>query len=226
VEFGTVKGFIQPGRTGTRTRPHRHGERKKSMKIAVYGATGMIGREVVAEAKRRGHEVSGYSRSGGEDARRADLRDTDTFRQVADDHDAVVISIPPDRTGGPHEPLLEAFDGVVAAAPNARVLAVVGAGSLEVNGVALADNPEFPEAFRPEAVTMKKVLDRLRAADGLDWTAVSPAPMIQPGERTGSYRTADDTPAGESISSQDLAVAIVDELENPHHRCGRFTAAN
>jgi putative NADH-flavin reductase len=196
------------------------------MKIAVYGATGMIGREVVAEAKRRGHEVTGFSRSGGDEVRRADLGDTDTLRQVADEHDAVVISIPPDRTGGPHEPLLQAFDGVVTARPDARVVAVVGAGSLEVNGVALADNPEFPEAYRPEAVTMKKVLDKLRAADDLDWTAVSPAPVIQPGERTGSYRTATDTPAGESISSQDLAVAIVDELENPRHRRERFTAAN
>lgn len=196
------------------------------MKIAVYGATGMIGREVVAEAKRRGHEVTGFSRSGGDEVRRADLGDTDTLRQVADEHDAVVISIPPDRKGGPHEPLLQAFDGVVNASPNARLLAVVGAGSLEVDGVALADNPEFPEAYRPEAVTMKKVLDKLRAADGLDWTAVSPAPMIQPGERTGAYRTATDTPAGESISSQDLAVAIVDELEDPRHRRERFTAAN
>lgn len=196
------------------------------MKIAVYGATGMIGREVVAEAKRRGHEVTGFSRSGGDEVRRADLADSGTFRQVADEHDAVVISIPPDRTGGPHEPLLKAFDGVVDAGPNARVVAVVGAGSLEVDGVALADNPEFPEAYRPEAITMKKVLDKLRAADGLDWTAVSPAPVIQPGERTGSYRTATDAPAGQSISSQDLAVAIVDELEDPQHRRARFTAAN
>ncbi|GAA1654057.1 NAD(P)-dependent oxidoreductase [Georgenia ruanii] len=196
------------------------------MKIAVYGATGMIGREVVAEARRRGHEVTGFSRSGGDDVRRADLGDTATFRKVADEHEAVVISIPPDRTGGPHEPLLEAFDGVVSAGPHARVLAVVGAGSLEMDGVALADNPEFPEAYRPEAITMTKVLDRFRAADDLDWTAVSPAPMIQPGKRTGAYRTATDTPAGESISSQDLAVAIVDELEAPRHRRERFTAAN
>ena len=34
------------------------------MKINVIGATGMIGREVVAEAAARGHEVVAYSRSG------------------------------------------------------------------------------------------------------------------------------------------------------------------
>ena len=196
------------------------------MKIAVYGATGMIGREVVTEARNRGHEVSGYSRSGGDGVTVADLGDTETFREVATGNDAVVIALSPDRTGGPHEPLLAAYDAVLAAAPATRVVPVVGAGSLEVDGVVLADNPGFPEAYLPEAVTMKKVLDKFRATDALDWTAVSPAPGIAPGERTGTYRTATDTPAGEAISSQDLAVAIVDELENPQHRGERFTAAS
>ncbi|MGO2779381.1 NAD-dependent epimerase/dehydratase family protein, partial [Glutamicibacter arilaitensis] len=36
------------------------------MKIAVYGATGMVGSEVVAEAISRGHEVTSVSRSGKE----------------------------------------------------------------------------------------------------------------------------------------------------------------
>ena len=34
------------------------------MKITVIGATGMIGSRVVAEAARRGHEVTAVSRSG------------------------------------------------------------------------------------------------------------------------------------------------------------------
>lgn len=196
------------------------------MKVAVYGATGMIGREVLAEARRRGHEVSGYSRSGGDGVAAADLADVETFREVADAHDAVVIALSPDRTGGPHEPLLETYDRVIAARPGTRLVPVVGAGSLEVGDGLLLDDPNVPELYRPEMVTMREVLEKFRAAEGLDWTAVSPAPEIAPGERTGAYRTAEDTPAGASISSQDLAVAIVDELENPRYRGRRFTAAN
>ena len=53
--------------------------------------------------------------------------------------------------------------------------------------------------------------------------------LLAPGERTGRYRLGGDEPVfdakGESrLSVADLAVAIVDELEQPRHRRGRFTA--
>lgn len=196
------------------------------MKIAVYGATGMIGREVFAEAARRGHVVCGYSRSGGDGVGVADLGDSEKFEEVSAANEAVVIALSPDRTGGSHEPFLQTFDNVIAARPATRLIPVVGAGSLEVDGVALVHNPAVPAEYRPEMLTMQAVLEKFRASENLEWTAVSPAPQIAPGERTGSYRTATDTPAGEFISSQDLAVAIVDELENPHFEGRRFTAAN
>ena len=41
------------------------------MRIAVYGATGMVGSRIAAEAVRRGHEVTGVTRSGGGLARRS-----------------------------------------------------------------------------------------------------------------------------------------------------------
>ena len=190
------------------------------MRIAVYGATGMVGSQVVAEAARRGHEVSGYSRT----SHGADLGDTAAFRDVAAAHDVVVIAIPPDRSGGSHEPFLDAFDNLIAARPETRLLVVVGAGSLIVDGAPLVEL--IPADYQAEPRTMGQILEKLRASSGLDWTASSPAPTIQSGERTGSYRTGKDEPAGEEISSQDFAVAIVDELENPQHRGERFTVAN
>ncbi|HET7140353.1 MAG TPA: FMN reductase, partial [Arthrobacter sp.] len=42
----------------------------------------------------------------------------------------------------------------------------------------------------------------------------------------GSYTVAKDSPAGMSISTQDYAVAMLDEIETPAHRRARFTAAN
>jgi uncharacterized protein len=104
--------------------------------------------------------------------------------------------------------------------------AITGAGSLEVGGVQLKDLPDFPEAYLAEATTFAQVLDTYRAAAGLDWTMLAPAPVIAPGKRTGSYKTGLDSPAGDSISSQDFAVAVLDELETPQHRNRRFTAAN
>jgi putative NADH-flavin reductase len=59
----------------------------------------------------------------------------------------------------------------------------------------------------------------------VDWTFLSPAPVIDAGERTGTYRVGTDHPVGSFISFADFAVALVDELERPAHRRTRFTVA-
>ena len=66
----------------------------------------------------------------------------------------------------------------------------------------------------------------MRASSGLNWTYLSPAPEIAPGERTGRYVLGDDSPAGGSISAEDYAVALVDEIERPAHERRRFTVAS
>jgi putative NADH-flavin reductase len=65
---------------------------------------------------------------------------------------------------------------------------------------------------------------------GLDWTFLSPAAEIVPGERTGRYRTTGDQlltdASGRSlISFEDYAVAVLDELEHPQHVGQRFGVA-
>jgi putative NADH-flavin reductase len=49
--------------------------------------------------------------------------------------------------------------------------------------------------------------------------------MIQPIRRTGRYAIGDDYPVGTEISTQDFAVAVLDELESPTHIGRRFTVA-
>ena len=70
----------------------------------------------------------------------------------------------------------------------------------------------------------------LRKERELQWTFLSPAATIVPGERTGHYRVGKDQvlkdEKGESkISTQDYAVAMLDELDHPRHICERFTIA-
>lgn len=200
------------------------------MKIALYGASGMVGSEIAAEALRRGHDITAVTRSGsavdGATVRAAELADLDTFHEVAAAHDAVVLSVSPDRTGGPHEPLLAAHRAIAASSVPARVFVVGGAGALEVDGVQLKDLPGFPDAYLAEATTFAQVLESYRGAAGLDWTMLAPAPVIAPGQRTGDFKLGLDSPVGDSISTQDFAVAVLDELEEPKHRNRRFTVAN
>lgn len=200
------------------------------MNIAVYGATGMIGSQIAAEALRRGHEVTAVSRSGaavgGTQTRQADLADTVSFKEVASEHDVVVLATGPSRTGGDHGAWLAAMQGAYENAGSTRLLVVGGAGALEVDGQRLVDSPDFPAVYKTEALTLAAAYDAIKETGDLDWTMLASAPAIQSGERTGQYVTGTDSPAGESISTQDYAVAMLDEIENPAHRRARFTAAN
>lgn len=206
------------------------------MRILLIGATGMVGRRVRDEALLRGHEVTGVTRSGDEGTAKADAGDADAIAALAEGHDALVVSVPPPRDGSETRgPLLAVTRSVLDAARRAgvrRLIVVGGAGSLEVApGVRLVDTPEFPDVYRPEASAAAEQLEVIRAeADDLDWTYISPAILIEPGERTGAFRLGGDAlltdDEGDSrISAEDYAIALVDELEKNAAVRERITVA-
>jgi len=106
---------------------------------------------------------------------------------------------------------------------------VGGAGSLEVApGKALVDTPEFPAAYKTEALAGRAFLETLRAEKELDWTFISPSAFFEPGERTGGYRLGADQLLADAngkswISMEDYAIAMADEIEKPAHSRRRFT---
>ena len=92
----------------------------------------------------------------------------------------------------------------------------------------MVDTPNFPEAYKPIALAHREALKLYRQEKEIEWTCLSPAAEIAPGERTGKFRTGKDqliTDAnGKSfISMEDYAVAVIDELETPMHLRERFT---
>lgn len=199
------------------------------MKIAVFGASGMVGSRVAAEAVSRGHEVAGVTRSGGElpDGVRAvqgSANDAAVVKELAVDSDVLVAAIGPSRTGGDHQEYLDAVDNLIAAVRGTatRLLVVGGAGSLVVNGNRVVDGPDFPAEYKGESLTVSQALENLRASD-VNWTMLSPAFVIAPGERTGVFRLGQDEPVGDHISAEDYAVALIDEAETPAHNRRRFT---
>ena len=215
------------------------------MKLVVFGATGNVGQRVAAEALRRGHEVTGVVRDPAAvqspDPRvrlvKGDATNADSTAKIVRGADAVVsaISPRPNSRGLPAPSLAanaRALTKGLRAADVKRVLYVGGASSLEVApGKALADMPDFPEAYREEAREGREALAIFRnEAQGLDWTYLSPAAEIAPGKRTGKYRTTQDQllkdDSGRSfITFEDYAVAVLDELERPQHVAKRFGVA-
>lgn len=206
------------------------------MRIAVYGGTGRVGSAIVAEATGRGHDVLVVSRRepvgvlpAGASWKRGDASDTATVAKLATDVDAVVSAIGPSREpdGDPFA-FAGIVRGLVEAIGSTRLVVVGGAGSLlDDTGVRLVDAEGFPEAYRAESLASAEALEGLRGSDPhVDWTFLSPAPVIDEGERTGSYRLGSDHPVGTFISFADFALALVDELERPAHRRARFTVAS
>ncbi|PZS32284.1 MAG: FMN reductase [Pseudonocardiales bacterium] len=206
------------------------------MKIAVVGATGMVGSRVVDEAASRGHDVTAVSRTAARAqaqpnvaARTADISDSTVATALAAEHDVVVSAIGPSRApGGDPGAFAGTLTQLARDARAARLVVVGGAGSLlAAPGVRLIDTPEFPEIHKVEALAAADAFDALRRLDDIgEWTYVSPAPILAPGERTGSYVLGEDSPVGDTVSVEDFAVALLDEIEKPAHTGRRFTVAN
>lgn len=199
------------------------------MNVALIGATGNVGSRILAELLARGHAVTAIARNPaalagqpGVTVKTGDVHDQPALAALLEGHDAVISSV--HFTASDPVKLLEA----VRASGVKRYLVVGGAGSLEVApGVKLIDSPQFPAEYRQEAAAGSAYLDRLRGEAELDWTFLSPSAMIGPGTRTGTFRLGTDqllvNETGSSISYEDYAVALVDELETPAHSRKRFT---
>jgi len=199
------------------------------MKIALIGATGNAGSRILAELSRRGHAVTAVARHpervpalAGVTSLKADANDVAGLAAVLKGHDVVISSV--HFTASDPRKLVEA----VHASGVSRYLVVGGAGSLEVApGVKLIDTPEFPAIYKAEAAAGGVFFDLLRNETRLDWTFLSPSALFVPGERTGKFRLGGDqllsNEKGSSISFEDYAIALVDEIEKPAHSRQRFT---
>ncbi|AWN55193.1 NAD(P)-dependent oxidoreductase [Methylobacterium sp. 17Sr1-1] len=197
-------------------------------KVAVIGATGNVGARLVAELVARGHRVTAISRNPTKapspqvEAVAGDVREPEGLSRLLAGHDAVVSAV----RFGDTDP--QALIGAVRGSGVARYLVVGGAGSLEVApGQRLVDQPDFPAAYKDEALRGAAFLDALRGVTDLDWSFLSPSALIGPGERTGRFRLGGDQllvgEDGSRISYEDYAVALADEIERPAHIRRRFT---
>lgn len=211
-------------------------------KIMLIGSSGMIGQRALHEALNRGHHVTALLRdTSGTGEHRAeldyhtgDIFKPDTVAAAAVDHDVVVSAYGAGK--GDANLMVKAAHALIEALTRVepiRLIVVSGAGSLQVKpGVQLVDTPDFPAEWKAIALAHREALDVYRKAGmaEFDWTAMSPPALITPGTRTAHYRTATDQllvdDKGKSyISTEDFAVAVVDEIENPRFQGQRFTVA-
>lgn len=222
------------------------------MDIGVFGATGVIGSRVVTEALRRGHRVTAFTRDAARVPTRggsatwavADWLDTDSIAEAIAGLDVVVSAV--NAGHGIADTIARADDFVAGARamvaaldrqPRVRLIAVGGAGSLEVApGIQLLDTGDDFTRTLTEALDVPadyaRVVRALRDALNIyrlsnrNWTYLSPSSgRIAPGERTGRFRIGGDQllVGGGDLSAEDVAVALIDEAEQPRFVQRRFT---
>lgn len=212
-------------------------------KVAVIGATGFVGTQVVNELANRGYKVEAIVRDASKvqqnenvSAKSVDVKNVDELAEALKGNDAVISAF---NAGWTNPNLYDDFlngsvniENAVEKSGVKRFITVGGAGSLFIDGNQLVDGPDFPEDYKAGATAARDYLNKIKENKTLDWTFFSPAIEMHQGTagvRTGKYRTSLENPVfdenGRSVLSvEDVAVALVDELEQNNHIRERFTA--
>lgn len=214
------------------------------MKIAIIGATGFVGSKLVNEAIDRNLEVTAIARNVDKISQSkvnkiaVDVNNHEALSKALNGHDVVISAF----NAGWENPNIyddflkgsKAIQQAVKQSGVKRMIVVGGAGSLYLNDTQqLVDTPDFPENIKPGATAARDYLAILQQEKELDWVFFSPAIEMHPGittGRTGKYRLGKDNPVFDEnkvskLSPEDVAVVLLDEVEQPKHHQERFTAA-
>ncbi|WP_298081675.1 NAD(P)-dependent oxidoreductase [uncultured Campylobacter sp.] len=206
------------------------------MKVAIIGANGKSGSNLVQEALKQGHDVTAIVRN--KEYKNGDVKVVykDIFELTKTDlagFDAVISAFaawtpetfPLHKKVAKH--LADALSGT-----KTRLLVIGGAGTLYVDdkGTMAMDTPDFPPEYMGVARATAESFFELKDRSDVLWTYVSPAGDYDAnGARTGKYVLGGDNlilnSKNESyISYADLALAVIDELKNGAFVQKRFTA--
>ncbi|MYW42604.1 NAD(P)H-binding protein [Streptomyces sp. SID161] len=209
------------------------------MRITVFGAGGATGSRIVAEAIDRNHQVTAVTRDATRIAALhpgarhvvGDALNPDTVAALSSGQDLVISATRP--APGQEQDLAETARALLAglSRTDVRLILLGGAGSLRLPGErerTVVQDPGFPADWRPIALACNEQLAVCQADGHVDWAYLSPAAVLEPGSRTGTYRVGTDellvdADGNSTISMEDLAVAVLDEAEHPAHHRARFT---
>lgn len=202
------------------------------MLLTVIGSTGRTGRLVVAEALRRGHQVTAFTRRPAELATTRGLaavvagdgRDPAAVRRALAGADAVVAIVSADSRRGPHH-------AAAVARCLTRVMADAGVPRLVATGAypTVARRPRLPLALLrlvlADAYADVAEMERVLAASTLEWTVVRLNRLTDGPARGRIELDPDLLDRPRSLSRADAAAALVDLAESGEHARTALNAA-
>ncbi len=216
------------------------------MKIAILGATGFAGSFILSEVLTRPEllttaivrnpdAVTPHERLA---VVKGDVFDAVPLADALRGHDAVIHAFHPGRTADiadVYDQSAAGHEAIIAATRAAgvpRLVCVGGAASLMTpEGKEYLDSSHWDKEFDPyrNAILGTRALYYLlKPVTDLDWVFLAPSAWLRPGERTGVFRTGKDdmlfaADGTSSISNEDFALALIDEVVAPQHHRTRFT---
>lgn len=206
------------------------------MKIAIIGANGKTGANLVNEALKQGYDVTAIVRNKEYKNTSVKVVYKDIFELTKADlagFNAVISAFAAwsEETFPLHKKVATHLVNLLEGT-STRLIVVGGAGTLFVDskGTMLMDTPDFPAAYMDVAKATAESYFELKGSANVLWTYVSPAGDYDAnGARTGKYVLGNDHVILNSqnksyISYADLAITIIDELKNKKFIQKRFTA--
>ncbi|WP_172200738.1 NAD(P)-dependent oxidoreductase [Campylobacter sp. RM16188] len=203
-------------------------------KVAIIGANGKSGKELVKEALLQGYEVIAIVRNKEYNNDQVKVIYKDVFELNKEDlseFDVVIsaFAVWTKETFHLHAKHTKHLADLLSSSKT-RLFIVGGAGTLYVDSdhkVMLMDAPDFPTEYLDVAKADAGSFYELKDRKDTLWTYVSPALNYdEGGARTGKYKIGSDelilNSSNQSyISYPDLALAIIDEIKNQNHinRC-------
>lgn len=166
------------------------------MKVAIFGATGSVGRLAVRQALEQGHEVTAFARETGkieiDDANlrivRGDVLDLAAVTEAVKDQNAIICALGAGRKGTIRS---EGTKNIIAAMQKTGVRRLICQSSLGVGDS--RGNLNFLWKYIMFGLLLRAAYadhvlqEELVMKSGLDWTIVRPAAFTD-GPRTGVYR--------------------------------------
>lgn len=206
------------------------------MNLIIFGATGLVGKQLVQQALFKGHHVKAFGRNVFTtdflekeklELVQGALFDENEVYNAIKGCDAVLSALGGGFDGNDKSRSL-GIKNIINQMKKAnvkRIIAVGGMGVLNADeATLLIDKDEYPAEYIPVGKEHQKAWEFLEQS-GLDWTFVCPPNIVNEGP-TGSFITSADFPPSPNknqINAGDLAMCMLNELEKNEyidHRVG------
>jgi hypothetical protein len=196
------------------------------MNIIIFGATGMVGKQLVQQALHKGHSIKAFGRNVFTEFEtdtknleliKGALFDAGEVFDAVKGSDAVLSALGGgfDGTDKTRTLGIKNITAQMQAAGVKRIVAVGGLGVLNADEeTLLIDSKDYPKEYIPVGKEHQQAYEYLKES-GLNWTFVCP-PNIINAEATGLFTTNANYPPEENnykINAGDLALFMLNELE-------------